>query len=226
MPGQGSSWESGCRDPGDSSAPHRENCSTTLLFPQTCSGGRTRCSDTCLGPVCREVTKFGGQVPLGGGVMRAENASLLGAGRARRVPVRSFRTRTQPGEGPRLCCTHRPVTPCTKTAGDRGKVGHEGGSGWGRRPRYCGAPFVPRIEQPGGMEGGDHSWGFSNSEPGRKRRWDRLREQPPGPRQSSPLASWTYLSSPPGERWREELSSWRRGASGVDAALRLVGKPA
>lgn len=58
--------------------------------------------------------------------VRAETASLLGAGRARRVHVQSCRPRRGAGAGPGLGYAHSPVTPGAEAAGARGEAGHEG----------------------------------------------------------------------------------------------------
>lgn len=169
---QGSSRESGCGNPGDTSAPRRENCCTTLLFSFTSPVGR-------LSPVCgcRGAGRgAAGEPGLGDSSawgVRADMASLLGAGRALAVHVQSpppqppHALGTRLELGPRLGCMHSPLTPDTQAAGDQGagaRLTQRVAQGGNVCPSFCRAPLVPRMEVRVLAWARGASLGFSNSQ--------------------------------------------------------------
>lgn len=143
---QGSSRESGCRDPGDVSAPRREKLLHHCFVLPNPFGQRSRvfgCRSAGRGAAGKP--GLGDSSRLG---VRAEIASLLGAGRASRVHVRSSRIRFGAGAESQAELYPQPSDPQVprpRGTGARLTMRVAGGGGAGRS--YCVVPLVPRIEQ-------------------------------------------------------------------------------
>lgn len=116
---QGSSRESGCRDPGDVSAPRRETLLHHCFVLPNPFGQRSRVfGRRSAGRGAAGKPGLGDSSRSG---VRAEIASLLGAGRARRVHVQAPAFGSVLEQSPRLSCTHSPVTPRCQGRGGPGR---------------------------------------------------------------------------------------------------------